>query len=264
MQELNLEEVNEYVNDNIVKFHENKIKTLQLLNLKTILKKKNPYLYKAKNIMIASDLVIDILEAYLSSSEEKHFGSFLEDLAIFISGKTCKGKKSAATGIDMEFNHKAIHYLVSVKSGPNWGNSSQQNKQEQDFKTAVKVLKQSNHTLNVQPVLGICYGKTKTSFLRGYMKVVGQNFWYLISENKHLYTDIIEPLGYEAKKHNDKFLEQKSKLINSFTEEFLKDFCVDGQIDWVKVVEFNSGNFDLIKNEKPKIGKLKKRNKKTA
>lgn len=245
MEKLDLDEVKEFVNGNIVKFHKNKIQILEKLDLKTILKKKNPYLFKAKNITLASDLIQDILDAYLSSSEEKIFGNFLEDLAIFISGKTCNGRKSEATGIDLRFDHKNINYLVSVKSGPNWGNSSQQNKQEQDFKTAVRVLRQSDHTINVQAVLGICYGKTKTSFLRGYMKVVGQNFWYFISEDENLYTDIIEPLGHKAKQHNDKFLEEKDRLLNLFTQEFLKDFCDKGNISWERLVEFNSGNLDL-------------------
>jgi hypothetical protein len=132
-----------------------------------------------------------------------------------------------------------------VKSGPNWGNNAQQNKQQQDLQTAVKVVKQNNHKLNVQPVLGICYGKTRTTFLRGYMKVVGQNFWYLMSENENLYTDIIEPLGYRAKQHNDAFVKQKGTVINSFTQEFMTKFCSNGTINWKKLVEFNSGNLDL-------------------
>ncbi len=93
MKKLSLENVNEFVNDNIVIFHNNKIKSLQSLNLKGILRKKNPYLFKAKNIGIASELIKSILDAFLSSSEEKLFGDFLEELAIFISGETCKGQK---------------------------------------------------------------------------------------------------------------------------------------------------------------------------
>lgn len=245
MKTLNLKEVNNFVNENIDKFHTNKIKSLEMLNLKTILRKKNPYLFKAKNINLASDLIHEILDAFLYSSEEKLFGDFLEDLAIFISSKTCNGRKSAATGIDLEFTNKNAHYLVSIKSGPNWGNSSQQKKQESDFINVVKVLKQSKHTLNAQPVLGICYGRVKTSFLRGYMKAVGQNFWYLISENENLYTDIVEPLGYKAKQHNDTFVKQKSRVMNLFTQEFMKSFCENGNINWKKLVEFNSGNLDL-------------------
>jgi len=248
MGHLNIRELNRFVNENIVRFHQNKAKSLAQLNLQKVLRKKNPYLFKAKNITLAHELIKDILDAFLSSSEEKLFGDFLEELAVFIAGRTSNGKKSAATGIDLEFFRDNIHYLVSIKSGPNWGNSSQQKKQEADFKTAVRVLKQSNRTINVQPVLGICYGKTKTSFLRGYMKVVGQNFWYLISENENLYTDIIEPLGYRAKKHNENFIKRKNRILNNFTKEFLELYCDNGNINWRKLVQFNSGNLDLKKD----------------
>jgi hypothetical protein len=95
-------------------------------------------------------------------------------------------------------------------------------------------------------VLGICYGKTRSAFTHGYLQVVGQNFWYLISEDKSLYTDIVEPIGYRAKQHNDAFLEQKAAVVNRFTREFCEQFCDRrGAIDWVKLVEFNSGNLDL-------------------
>jgi len=247
MEKLNLNEVKEFVNTNIVTFHENKIKTLENLDLRKILKAKNPYLFKAKNVTLASELILSILDAYLSSSEEKIFGDFLEKLAVFISLKTCKGRKSAVSGVDLEFTHKNMHHLISIKSGPNWANSSQLNALENNFKTAVTVLRQSHHTPQVQPVLGICYGKTRTTTWRGIaLKVVGQNFWYYISENENLYTDIIEPLGYRAEEHNDKFLEEKGRVLNLFTQEFLEDFCVEGNIDWERLVKFNSGNLDLM------------------
>ena len=63
--------------------------------------------------------------------------------------------------------------------------------------------------------------------------------------NENLYTDIIEPLGHRAKQHNAKFTRQRAKIINLFTQEFLREFCDDGVINWKKVVEFNSGNLDL-------------------
>ncbi len=245
MSPLDLDKVRQFVSENIVRFHRSKADTLARVDLTKILRSKNPYLFRAKNIELAADLVGQVMDAYLSSSEEKLFGDFLEDLAVFIAQQTFGGWKSAATGIDLEFRHNNIHYLVSVKSGPRWGNSSQQKKQEQDFKTAVKVIRQSRRSTRVEPVLGICYGKTKTTFVRGYMKVVGQNFWYLISGNEHLYTDIIEPLGHKAKQHNSRFTREKNRLLNRFTEEFMAGFCRDGGIDWKKLVEFNSGNLDL-------------------
>ena len=245
MKSLNLDAVREYVNENIVDFHQHKIKSLEELRLEKLLT-KNPYLFRAKNITTAGELITNLLEAFLSSSEEKLFGDFLEGLAVFVAQKTCSGHKSTAPGVDLEFFNKNVHYVVSVKSGPNWGNSSQQTKLEQDLKNAVARVKQLKRGVNVQPVLGICYGKTKTSYIRGYLKVVGQNFWYLISENKHLYTDIIEPIGHRAKEHNENFMRERSRVVNLFTKQFVDRFCdATGVIDWARLVEFNSGNYDL-------------------
>ena len=245
MNPLNLDQVREYVNENIVDFHQRRIRSLEELELRKLLT-KNPYLFKAKNIATAGELVSGLLDAFLSSSEEKLFGDFLEHLAVFIAGKTCDGHKSTAPGIDLEFFNKGIHYVVSVKSGTSWGNSSQQKKLEEDLRNAVVRVRQSKRGANIQPVLGICYGKTRTSYVRGYLKVVGQNFWCLISDNKDLYTDIIEPIGHRAKEHNEAFLFEKSRVTNRFTKLFIDGFCEDtGAIDWVKLVEFNSSNYDL-------------------
>jgi hypothetical protein len=40
------------------------------------LKRKNPYLFKAKNILTAQDLVKNLLDAYLQSQEETTFKEF--------------------------------------------------------------------------------------------------------------------------------------------------------------------------------------------
>lgn len=245
MNPLCLDEVNAYVNEIIVDFHQRRIQSLESLKLDKLLR-KNPYLFRAKNITTVGNLMTSLLDAFLSSSEEKLFGDFLEDLAIFIAGKTCNGHKSTAPGVDLEFENKGIYYIVSVKSGPNWGNSSQQSKLAEDLQKATIRVKQSRHGTNVQPVLGICYGRTRTNYLRGYLKIVGQNFWYLISENELLYVDIIEPIGYRAKEHNDVFHDKKARVVNRFTKEFIDRFCDEtGAIDWIKLIEFNSSNYDL-------------------
>lgn len=250
MNKLTLEELCNYVNQNIDSFHNNKLSILKSLNLTKLLKTKNPYLFRAKNITLAQDLIKEILNAKLSSSEEELFGRFLEDLAIFIAQKTKDGHKSSSQGIDLEFDRKNIHYLVTIKSGSNWGNSSQWKAMVQDFNNAQKVLMQSNHLANVKNILGICYGKSKPSIVRNsILKLTGQNFWYFISGDSNLYIDIIEPLGYKAKEHNSEFLSQRDIIINSLTDKFLADFCNQGIINWEKIVEFNSGTKELINLE---------------
>jgi hypothetical protein len=244
MERLDFKIVEEFVNQQVDIFHQTRLKRLKEIDLIDVLKKKNPYLFKTKNLLKASDLINSILDAFFSSSEEKQFGDLLEQLALFIVGKTAKGYKSAAAGIDIEFIDSNVHYLISLKSGANWGNSGQYKSLENSFKKAIAILKQQNRLANIQPVLGICYGKSRTTHPRNFMKIMGQNFWHFISGSKNLYIDIIEPLGYKAKYHNDAFESEKAKTINRFIKEFVRDFCsADGEIDWKKLVEFNSGNY---------------------
>lgn len=247
MKRLDLKEVAEYVNQNIGSFHHSRVARLQDIKLKEVLKKKNPYLFRAKNILTAEKLIESILEAFLSSSEEELFGDFLEGLAIFVASKTLSGKKSAATGMDLEFDKEGVKYIVAIKSGQNWGNSSQYAALRENFKKAARVLKQSSSVKNVQPVLGMCYGKMKTVDRGDFIKMAGQSFWFFLSGNEDLYREIIEPIGYKAKKHNDKYYEERAVLVNKFTSEFSNEFCTDGRIDWDKLVVFNSGNLELSK-----------------
>jgi hypothetical protein len=241
MNPINLQEVEHFVNSHIDEFHQSRASVLKGLHLNAILLKKNPYLFRAKNITTAQDMVNDLLGAYLFSSEEELFGKFLEKLAIFVSGQTCGGRKSGITGIDLEFSNEGATYLVAVKSGPNWSNSSSMKTQKENFRTAVGVMRQNDRSLNVIPVIGICYGRQRTSH-RDYMKIVGQNFWEFISGDRDLYTKIIEPLGFQAREHNANYLDEKDKVINLFTEQFLDQFCDNGTINWEKLVKYNSGN----------------------
>jgi hypothetical protein len=247
MEPLDVKMVREYVEENIGVFHQRRANSIKQLELKKLLS-KNPYLFRAKNVLTASEMIEGLLEAFLSSSEEQLFGSFLESLAVFVAQCTSGGHKSAAEGVDLEFVNRGIHYVISIKSGPNWGNNSQQNQLQTNLQQAVTRLKQQQAGANVQPVLGICYGKTRTSYVRGYLKVVGQNFWYLISENKKLYTEIVEPIGYRAKEYNDDFSKQKPQLVNRLNREFLAEFCdSSGAIDWSRLVHYTCGNYDLGK-----------------
>lgn len=212
--------------------------------MRDLLKKKNPYLFRAKNILTAQELIEALLDAKLSSSEEEIFGTFLENLALYVAQKTLEASKSSGPGIDFEYTKDNTRFLVSIKSGVNWGNSSQWQALEHDFKTASRVLSQSTHVSNVFCILGICYGKARTTIKRGIIRqICGQNFWYMISGDEDFYTEIIEPLGHKAKELNHEFLVKKAELINRFTKQFIGDFCDKrGRIMWDEVVKYNSGN----------------------
>ncbi len=242
MNQLKLTDVRKYVEDNIGTFHEKRIDGLNRLKLKTVLKKKNPYLFKAKHLLTAEEIIRKLTDAFISSNEETIFGDWLEGLAIFINQKVYGGWKSGITGIDLEFDKNNKRYIVTIKSGPNWGNSSQIAKMKGDFTTAKRTLRTSNSGLMVIAVNGCCYGKNDKTDRGDYFKYCGQDFWHFISGQENLYTDIVEPLGHKAKEKNEMFVESYAKMINKFTKEFANDFCDDsGEIDWGRLVVFNSG-----------------------
>ncbi|MDR2383552.1 MAG: cytosolic protein [Prevotellaceae bacterium] len=242
MVQLNIQDVVQYVESNINVFHEKRIKSLDNLKLSQVLKRKNPYLFKAKHTLTASQIISGIVDAHISSNEETIFGDWLEGLAIFINHKVYGGWKSGIPNIDLEFDKNDIRYIVTIKSGPNWGNSSQISKMTADFKTAKKTLRTGNSHLNIVPVNGCCYGQDRNPDKGNYFKYCGQEFWSFISGNENLYIEIIEPLGYKARERNEDFQKSYAQMINRFVKQFANEFCDDsGTIEWEKLVQFNSG-----------------------
>lgn len=232
-----------FIEPKISDFHNKRVQKLSELKLIDVLKRKNPYLFKAKNINTAAGLVKCLLDAFLSSQEEGIFGGFLEELAIHICGKVYGGHKSSAEGIDLEFDRDGIHYIVSIKSGPNWGNSSQVRKMVDNFRKAKRVLGTNVSSVKVVAVNGCCYGKDASPDKGDYLKYCGQTFWEFISGDENLFVTIIKPLGHKAKEHNEAFECQYANVINLFTVEFGDKFVnkQTGEIDWEQLVRFNSG-----------------------
>jgi hypothetical protein len=252
--------VEQFVHDNIDSFHEKRLKKIKALRLDKVLARKNPYLFRAKNLNRPADLVAAILDASLSSSEEGSFGGFLEDLAIFVAENTGGGVKSGITGLDIELSRENVRYLITVKSGQNWGNSDQRKKMKDNFTTALRVLRQSPRIGQLQPVEGICYGKFgERQADRGrqekgdYIRLIGQKFWQLISGDEDLYADLIEPLGHEAEAHATKFESEKDATYTRLTAEFIESYCdSEYKIDWPKLVKFVSQTNNLPAKVKAK------------
>ena len=242
MKPLNIKDVTQYVENNIGTFHEKRIRSLDNLRLDKVLKRKNPYLFKAKYSTTSEQIIRGIVDAHISSNEETIFGDWLEGLAIFINEKVYGGWKSGISNIDLEFDKDSVRYIITIKSGPNWGNSSQVKKMVSDCKTAKKTLRTSNSQLNITAINGCCYGMDNNPDKGDYFKYCGQEFWSFISGNENLYVEIIEPLGHKVRERNEEFQKSYTQMINKFTKQFSNDYCNDnGEIDWVKLVQFNSG-----------------------
>lgn len=250
MKKLNYEKLNTFIASNVIKpFYEIRLNRLESAKLSAIAKRKNPYLFKAKNIETAGDLAKSILDAFLSSQEETIFGDLMENLAIRVCREVFKGKKAEERkyrSVDLIFDRDNKTYIVGIKSGPNWGNSDQVNTMKRNLKIAKKVLRAELKKNNIVSVNGCIYGRDNTPHKvnkdhdLSYYKICGQSFWELISGDDQLYKKIIQPLDKEAKKRDDVFKELYIKKINEMTKDVIDLFCTKNTLDWDKIIDYVS------------------------
>lgn len=245
MKAVDLRAVGDYIHTNIgPQYHDKKLARLHALRLEDIVKRKNPYLFRAKGTSSAHEYVSSVLDAALSSGEETSFGNFLEGVAIFVAKEVHQGRKSGIIGIDLEFEIENDKYLVTIKSGPNWGNAAQIKALKGAFETAKRTLATSGGSRNTTVICveGCCYGVDDVPNKGSHLKLCGQRFWELVSGgNEQIYRDLIVPLGHEAKLRNDAIASLCAQKLNVFTAAFVDTFCDNGAINWDRLVQFNSG-----------------------
>lgn len=256
MSDALLAAVQDYVEANIGSFHAKRLATVKNKKLDDVLKRKNPYLFRAKNQTVIQ-LVYGIMDAFLSSQEETLFGDFLEGLAIFVASQVFESERPTTNdirGIDLIMQRHSKRYIIEIKSGPNWGNSSQVQRMLLHFKEATNILRQRYQGQKIVAVNGCMYGKDRSPLKTGkikstgkadeiirYWKLCGQDFWYFISDNQNLYTDIIQPLGYRSKRRNGEFLEAYDNFVNNLVYEFLSKYRnPDGSVAWEQLTRFVS------------------------
>lgn len=237
------EKVQKAIAEALESFYKSLIAKIDSININDIIKSKNPYLYRAKAINKAHDIIDSILQAFVSSSEETIFGNvFFEPLAIAASN----GKKSLAEGVDIDISDDSakLQYAIAVKSGTSVFNADSKKRQADNFARARKLAAQGHY--NFSAIVGYAYG-TKQESDRGrakiYIEVAGEEFWTMLTGDKDFYKKIITFMGELPEKYVDDYNVSYDKACNRLVRDFSREFCnEDGSIDWEKLVEFNSGS----------------------
>src|ERR1051325_5300525 len=137
-------------------FYGRRLGGLENLRLKDVLKKKNPYLYRAWGVEKAAEMVEGIMSARLSSSDETKFGNaFFEPIAKMAAN----GVVAASEGGDVAIEFPNRYLALAVKSGPNWGNADQHKRQSQNF----DALRRRLHKIQKQfdPLVGHGYRRQR-------------------------------------------------------------------------------------------------------
>ena len=206
-------------------FYGTLIEKIDGLNIQKVMKRKNPYLYRAKAMQSATEIVDSVLTAFVSSSEETIFGNcFFEPIAIAASG----GNKALAEGIDIMIQNNETNTIsaIAVKSGPSVFNADSKKRQEQNFTAASKLAQQAK--ARYEAYIGYCYGKKKESG-RGkpkiYQELAGKRFWTELTGDEDFYIKIIGYMGTMPEKYVADYKESYNRAANRLVREFSNSFC---------------------------------------
>lgn len=232
-------ELTKLITDCLSDFHARRLAKLKKLKLHDILKRKNPYLYKAMGTENAAELVERILRAYMSSSDETIFGdAVFEPIARVVSG----GATSPSGGVDVVIETETGYLAISVKSGPNPFNSSQKKKQHQQFSELRSRLQKTKKHFDA--LLGYCYGQrcAPSSSTQIYREAAGEVFWNELTGDSDFYLKLIRQMEEKViKQHKAEYLNEWQMAVNRYVRDFTNAFCArDGSIDWEKLTKFSS------------------------
>ena len=209
---------------------------------------KNPYLFRARAPEDAEQLASRLIDAFLSSSEETHFGDILEQVAIVICREARGGWKSSAYGIDLEYDDgpAPVRNIVQIKSGTNWGNSSQRKKLVSDFQSAAETLRQGSGQVVVQAIEGICYGPSGRKDFGSHIRLVGNAFWQEISGWPNTGRAVLTIVGHHASNGLSEVLDEARSNVVAYLQR--SGAASNGRVDWDRL-------FDIIMmptQERPK------------
>lgn len=229
--------VAEAIAGSIRDYYEALIAKVDEIQIDDVLRSKNPYLYRVKDMQSAHEIVESIVFAFISSSEETIFGNkFFEPLAIAVSG----GRKSTSEGVDIEVDDGVVRTAIAVKSGTSVFNADSWKRQRDNFNKASILANQGG--LVLRKVVGYGYGK-KYSSRTDVIELAGEDFWTFLSGDSDLYKKIIGYMGDAPSRYADEFNDSVTKAVNRITASFSERFVLDdGSIDWDAIVDYNSGS----------------------
>ncbi len=220
-----------------------KVKLVQLGDKPmSLLGRKNPFLFRVRGRETVDGFVWSMVDALLSSSEETKFGGIFEKCAEIVCRYGKNGQKSGIEGIDLEYSEGSDkRTLVQVKSGRNWGNSSQIKQLKRNFEKASRVLKQGGSVKDVRCIEGISYGKRERRQLGSHERIVGADFWQEISGWEDLYFALMATVG----KHGGNGLQDAKSATVEKVAEFMREKDLldeEDKIDWENLILFLSKN----------------------
>jgi hypothetical protein len=223
-----------------------RISLLQTLELDAKIRRKNPYLIRAIGIASADEIVKELLDAHISSSNETLFGNeFFEPLAKWVAEQAFSDQPGTAVtlsdgeGVDIRISRPNENQVIAVKSGINVFNAQSRARQATDFAAVRSRLAREKKSF--LEIVGYSYGRKDAKPGGKFTEMAGQVFWSHLTGEDDFYLRIVEMMKNKPLEHRPMFLVEYDKAKNRFTKDFLDKYALeDGSIDWSKLTSLIS------------------------
>lgn len=219
---------------------------LKKLSLARLLN-KNPYLYRALGISDSSEFIMQLMIAFVSSSDETIFGNdFFEPLAIFAARQGNQHEDAdrrvtvgAGAGQDIAIETANSYLAISVKSGKNIFNSQSTKGQAAEFTALTSRLRKLNKELRA--IIGYGYGRKRQVKASNVEKIAGQAFWQLLTGEQDFYLRLSAAMADFSGEHGTAYKAAFEQKHQQCLREFMIHYVDEqGVILWEKTVAFNS------------------------
>ena len=249
------------VKDSLRDFHSALLGKATGITLNQLLSRKNPYLYASLGLGASPEQFLrTLLDAWFSSSMEGCFGNTLESIAHHVITTMKIGIKSGTEGCDYDIVRGRYRFLMSLKSGGQWGNQSSCKEQGNKFERAKKVIRATDKSELVS-VMGICYGKKRVTDGLSYadVEIQGQAFWYFLTGDPQLYKLLICLMQEVSSQFYHQFISSREEALVRLLPEFHSRYCLsDGSIDWEILVSSVCENLTVSGGNTRGLSLLKK------
>lgn len=206
---------------------------LASMTMKELVKRKNPYLYRATGVETCDDYVQRAFREHIAGMRGNFFGLFFESVAQILSG----GTKPEGTGeIDLEVQKDGEMLLYVIKSGASGHNASSLKKALDDLSAVSSSFEAQN--IRAHKNIAYAYGRHGEHVDDdGVRKMASKDFWAEMSGDEDFYVKLLDV----AAALSPMFQADMESPYERLLAEAHELFCEGDAIRWDKVIRMVSG-----------------------
>ncbi len=205
---------------------------LASMTMKELVKRKNPYLYRATGVETCDEYVQRAFSEYIAGMRGNFFGLFFESVAQILSG----GTKPDGTGeIDLEVQKDGEMLLYVIKSGASGHNASSLKKALDDLSAVSGSFEARN--IRAHKNIAYAYGRHGEHVDDGVRKMASKDFWAEMSGDADFYVKLLDV----AAALSPMFQADMESPYERLLAEAHELFCEGDAIRWDKVIRLVSG-----------------------